>query len=69
MKKKRKVFNEDNYVTTRQKLVTNILYYAGDEFENTEDLTELAMESDEQLVDRLINILDYYYDKVDQLSC
>jgi hypothetical protein len=50
--------------TTREKLVSNILYYAGDEFETKEDITELAMESDEQLIDRLIGILDYYYDEV-----
>jgi hypothetical protein len=55
-------------VTTRAKLVGNILYYAGDEFETTDDITELAMESEEELVDRLINLLDYYYDKANELS-
>jgi hypothetical protein len=55
-------------VTTRAKLVGNILYYAGDEFETTDDITELAMESEEELVDRLINILDYYYDQCQELS-
>jgi hypothetical protein len=52
----------------REKLVGNILYYAGDEFETTDDVTELAMESEEELIDRLINILDYYYDKCQELS-
>jgi hypothetical protein len=55
-------------VTTRAKLVGNILYYSGDEFETTDDITELAMESEEELVDRLINLLDYYYDKANELS-
>jgi hypothetical protein len=54
--------------TMREKLVGNILYYAGDEFETTDDVTELAMESEEELIDRLINILDYYYDKCQELS-
>jgi predicted ATPase len=48
--------------------VGNILYYSGDEFETTDDITELAMESEEELVDRLINLLDYYYDKANELS-
>ena len=68
--KKRKTISaaSPELVTTRAKLVGNILYYAGDEFEETDDLTELAMESEEELVDRLINILDYYYDKCQELS-
>jgi len=66
--KKRKTVSAPKLVTTREKLVANILYYSGDEFESRDDLTELAMESEEELVDRLINILDYYYDKANELS-
>lgn len=66
--KKGKTISAPELVTTRAKLVGNILYYAGDEFENSDDLTELAMESEEELVDRLIDILDYYYDRAQELS-
>ena len=52
--------------TTREKLVANILYYSGDEFESPQDMVELAKESDDELLDRLIGILDYYYDLYDQ---
>jgi len=65
---KRRTVSTPELVTTRGKLVGNILYYAGDEFETTDDITELAMESEEELVDRLINLLDYYYDKANELS-
>ena len=54
--------------STREKLIDNILYYADDEFESRDSVVELALESEDQLVDRLIGILDYYYDKADQLS-
>jgi hypothetical protein len=54
--------------STREKLIDNILYYAGDEFESRDSVVELALESEDQLVDRLIGILDYYYDQADQLS-
>lgn len=67
-KKRKTISTAPELVTTRAKLVGNILYYAGDELETTDDLTELAMESEEELVDRLINILDYYYDKCQELS-
>lgn len=52
--------------TTREKLVGNILFYAQDELESKEDLTQIAMESEEQLLDRLISILDYYYSEYDE---
>jgi hypothetical protein len=51
-------------VTLREKLVDNILYYAGDEFETKDAVVTLATETEEQLIDRLIDILDYYYDEV-----
>lgn len=49
--------------STREKLIGNILYYAGDEFESRDSVIELALESEDQLIDRLISILDYYSDQ------
>jgi hypothetical protein len=49
--------------TLREKLVGNIMYYSGDEYEDRNSVLNLAMESEDQLVDRIINILDYYYDQ------
>lgn len=54
--------------TTREKLVSNIMYYSKEEFENVDDVVELAMETEDQLVDRLISILDFYYDQVDTIN-
>lgn len=45
----------------REKLVYAIIEYAGDELDFS-DIKSLAIESEEQLVDRLINILEYYKD-------
>lgn len=44
----------------REKLIDAILNYASDEFENKYDVIQLAKESEEQLLDRLINILEWY---------
>ncbi len=69
MKKKTvKRKTEPKKLSMREKLVTNILYYAGDEYETKGDVIDLAMETEEQLVQRLIDILDYYHDKADELS-
>jgi len=45
----------------REKLVHAIIEYAGDELDYS-DIKSLAIESEEELVDRLINILEYYKD-------
>ncbi len=55
-------------LTVREKLVGNILYYSGEEYEDRQSLIDLSMESEEQLVDRLLNILDYYYDQYQEFS-
>lgn len=52
--------------TMREKLVGNIMYYSQEEFEERKELFKLACESEEQLVDRLISILDYYYDQAQE---
>jgi hypothetical protein len=46
--------------TMRQKLIDAIFDMAGDEIETVQDAKKFAMMSDEQLVDELINIAEYY---------
>lgn len=46
--------------TMRQKLIDAIFDMAGDEIENVQDAKKYASMSDEQLVDELINIAEYY---------
>jgi hypothetical protein len=47
-------------MTAREKLVDAIIDLAGDEFESRQDFIELAKESEEQLVERLVHIAHYY---------
>jgi hypothetical protein len=44
----------------RQKLIDAIFDMAGDEIETVQDAKKFAAMSDEQLVDELINIAEYY---------
>lgn len=44
----------------REKLITAIYDMAQDEFETINDMFKLAIMSDEQLVDELINIAEYF---------
>ena len=44
----------------REKLIDAIFDMAGDEMENIKDAKKYASMSDEQLVDELINIAEYY---------
>lgn len=44
----------------REKLIRAIYDMAQDEFETANDLFKLAIMSDEQLVDELINIAEYF---------
>jgi hypothetical protein len=46
--------------TMRQKLIDAIFDMAGDEIETVQDAKKFAAMSDEQLVDELINIAEYY---------
>ena len=46
--------------TIRQKLIDAIFDMAGDEIETIQDAKKFAMMSDEQLVDEIINIAEYY---------
>lgn len=43
----------------REKLIRAIFELARDEFETTDDVLQLAIQSDEQLVDQLIHIANY----------
>ena len=44
----------------RQKLIDAIFDMAGDEIETIQDAKKFAAMSDEQLVDEIINIAEYY---------
>lgn len=44
----------------RKKLIKAIYEMARDEFETTDDVLELAIKTDEELVDMLINLADYF---------
>lgn len=46
--------------TIRETLIDAIIEFANDELEDRKDLIELAKESDEQLIFRLISICRYY---------
>jgi hypothetical protein len=46
----------------RTKLIDAIIDLSGDEFESKQDFLELAKESEDQLVDRLIAIAEFYRD-------
>lgn len=47
----------------REKLIDAILDLSSDEFEDSKEIIELAKESEEQLLDRLIHIAKYYYEQ------
>jgi hypothetical protein len=46
--------------TMREKLIEAIFDMAGDEIETIQNAKKFAMMSDEQLVDELINLAEYY---------
>jgi len=46
--------------TIREKLVNAIISHSQDEYEYTSDLIDLAKNSDEELIDKLIYLLDWY---------
>jgi hypothetical protein len=46
--------------TMREKLIDAIVDMAGDEIETPQDMVKYAKMSDEQLVDEVINIAEYY---------
>ena len=50
---------------SRQLMVRAIMELAGDEIETIQDAMKIAMETDEQLVNRLIGIALYYKHKTE----
>jgi len=64
MKKKEKILLGRLNVqeeTIREKLVNAIVSHSQDEYEYTSDLIDLAKNSDEELIDKLIYLLDWYH--------
>lgn len=55
--------NKMKQPTTREKLIDAILDLSGDEFESNYSFVKLAKESEDELIDRLINIADYYQEQ------
>lgn len=49
----------------REKLINAIIEYAGDELDEF-DYQKMSRESEEELVDRLIHILEYYFIQYNQ---
>lgn len=49
----------------RRLMLMAIMKLAGDEIESIEDAMKIAMETDEQLVSRLISIAYYYKNKTE----
>ena len=45
---------------SRRKLINCIMDLSADEFDTFESMKELAMESESQLIDRVIDIANYY---------
>jgi len=46
--------------TIRESLIDVIVEYSGDEFESKQDYLVLAKESEIELLNRVVNIIDYY---------
>lgn len=52
-------------LTTRERLIDAIVQYSGDELDETDYIT-IAAESEDELIERVINILSYYYNEYNQ---
>lgn len=48
----------------RENIIEAILEYGGDEYETREDLIELAKTPTEELVKKLIYLIEYYHSEV-----
>jgi len=51
----------------RALLIDAILDLSGDEYESIQDVIELAKESEQQLVERLVGIACFYRDQLNEL--
>jgi hypothetical protein len=52
----------------RELLIDSIFSLSGDEFETVDDLLELAKESEQQLVERLVRIACFYRDQFNDVN-
>jgi hypothetical protein len=52
----------------RAMLIDTIFDLSGDEFETVDDILELAKESEQQLVERLIGIACFYRDQFNDVN-
>jgi hypothetical protein len=52
----------------REGLIDAILNLSGDEYESIDDVIELAKESEEQLIERLIGIACFYRDQFNDVN-
>ncbi len=52
----------------REGLIDAILNLSGDEYETVNDVIELAKESEEQLIERLIGIACFYRDQFNEVN-
>ena len=50
----------EKQLSTREMLVTSLLYLAGDEYEGSEDFIKLAKQSEQELIQELIHVATYY---------
>lgn len=61
-----KIAEQKTTTMDRQLMVRAIMELAGDELETIEDAMQIAMETDQQLVNRLIGIALYYKNECDK---
>jgi len=52
----------------RELLIDSILDLSGDEYETVNDVIELAKENEQQLLERVIDIANYYRDKYTEMT-
>lgn len=61
-----KIAEQNTTTMDRKLMVRAIMELAGDELETIEDAMQIAMETDQQLVNRLIGIALYYKNECDK---
>jgi len=52
----------------RELLIDTLMNLSGDEYETVEDIIELAKESEQQLVERLIGVACFYRDQFNDVN-
>ena len=59
-RKLKRVKTPARVVTLREQMVDLVLDFAGDEIESVQDAIQLAIETEEELLVRLRNLIEYY---------